>query len=130
MSLKPKRGFSAITLIGSGVAIVLFVWLAMMPERQRMALFGSGSAIYRGEKFGLNVGMDSRIARAKLEQNEYTLSVLNDVPSIKNCRYVATNLRYDSLIIFDDLRWGGVVCLNILENKIVAIGWSYGGWEF
>jgi hypothetical protein len=102
----------------------------MMPERQRMDLFGSGSAIYNGEKFGVDVGMDASLARTKLEQTEYSWSVLNDVPSIKNCRYVATNLKYDSFIIFDDMRWGGVVCLNILDNKIVAISWSYGGWQF
>ncbi|MCA3697459.1 hypothetical protein [Aquidulcibacter sp.] len=130
MSLKPKRGFFTINLVGFGFAAALLIWLAMMPERQRMDLFGSGSAIYTGEKFGLNVGMDANLARTKLEQTGYTWSSLNDVPSIKNCRYIATSLKYDSLAIFSDERWGGVVCLNILDDKIVAISWSYGGWEF
>ncbi|HCP64947.1 MAG TPA: hypothetical protein DIU09_10215 [Hyphomonadaceae bacterium] len=119
-----------INLVGFGFAAALFIWLVIMPERQRMDLFGSGSAIYNGEKFGLNVGMDANLARAKLEQTGYTWSLLNEDPHSKYCPYIAANLRYDSSIAFDDIRWGGVVCLSILDNKIVAISWSYSGWEF
>ncbi len=111
-------------LVVFGVAVTLFFWLAIMPERQRMDVFGGSGAIDSGQKFGLQIGMEAKGVRAKLEQTEFEWSLLNDEEP-KTCPYVPTSVRRDSILVFDDLRWGGVVCISIFDEKISAISWSY-----
>ena len=114
----------AIILIVFGVAVTFFFWVAIMPERQRMDVFGGSGAIDSGQKFGLHVGMEAKAVRTKLEQTGFEWSLLNDEEP-KTCPYVSSNVKRDSILVFEDLRWGGVVCISIFDKKISAISWSY-----